>query len=67
MGNIYNSRADDVCTVEFDDDFKARLIDVIKRSMKGEINSNSDAAILFHWLRHKNDPAYDFVPKEYRK
>ena len=67
MGNAYNeNKKDNVCDIEFDDDFKARLIDIIERSAKGEISSDADATLLFHWLAHQGDPAYDFVPKKYR-
>lgn len=59
--NYYNESQE-----EFDDGFKERLLNVIERSMRGESISHSDAVILFHWVRHKNEPMYDFVPEEYR-
>lgn len=55
-----------VITEEFDDDFKERLLKIIEKSMQGSIDNNCDAAILFHWVRHQDDPAYAFVPEKYR-
>ena len=49
------------------DDFKERLIKIIEKSLHGIIDSDGDAAILFHWVRHKDDPVYSFVPEEYRR
>lgn len=63
---MYDVNKEPQCELEFDEDFKKRLIDIIERSMHGTIDNNADAAILFHWLRHQDDPAYSFVPEEYR-
>lgn len=52
---------------EFDEDFKARLIGIIKASLSGVRLSDADAIILFHWVRNVNDPAYEWVPDEYKK
>jgi hypothetical protein len=52
--------------VEFDDDYKARLIKIIEKAYEGKLDSTSEAAMLFHWKRHENDPAYSFVPEKYR-
>ena len=52
---------------EFDEGFKKRLIKIIEGSMHGTSLSNAEAAILFHWVRHQDEPRYDFVPKEYRR
>ena len=52
---------------EFDEDFKKRLIGIIKASLSGRHLSNADAIILFHWVHHVNDKAYEWVPEKYKK
>ena len=55
----------EVITEEYSEDYKEQLLDIIKRSMTSPNNlTNAEAVILFHWKRHENDPAYDFVPEE---
>lgn len=66
MNNYYINDAP-VYDIEFDDEFKNRVICIIKNSLKGRLTSVGDAAILFHWLRHQDDPAYAFVPEKYRR
>lgn len=53
----------------FDTELRKRILTIIKRSHKGETHllDDSDQIILFHWVRHMNDPMYEFVPKKYRK
>ena len=52
--------------MEYDDYYKKELIDIIELA-----NTNSAAltdvqvAILFHWVRHINDPEYEWVPDKY--
>ena len=57
---------EEILTEEYTEDYKAQVLDIIKRSMAGEQLSNGEAAMLFHWKRHENDPAYSFVPEEFR-
>lgn len=54
--------------VEFSKQLKHRILKIVKRSYKGEghLLSESDMIILFHWIRHMDEPIYDFVPKKYR-
>ena len=53
--------------MEYDDYYKKELIDIIELA-----NTNSTAltdyqvAILFHWVRHINDPEYEWVPDKYK-
>ena len=53
--------------MEYDDYYKKELIDIIELA-----NTNSAAltdvqvAILFHWVRHINDPDYEWVPDKYK-
>ena len=53
--------------MEYDDYYKKELIDIIELA-----NTNSaaltdvQAAILFHWVRHINDPEYEWVPAKYK-
>lgn len=55
---------------EFDDMMKERLLNLIEATSKGDRQvqlSSADAALLFHWKLHMNDPIYSFVPKKWRK
>ena len=53
--------------MEYDDYYKKELIDIIELA-----NTHSTAltdiqvAILFHWVRHINDPEYEWVPDKYK-
>lgn len=53
--------------MEYDDYYKKELIDIIELA-----NTNSatltdvQVAILFHWVRHINDPEYEWVPDKYK-
>ena len=53
--------------MEYDEYYKKELIDIIELA-----NTNSAAltdvqvAILFHWVRHINDPEYEWVPDKYK-
>ena len=58
--------AEEVMTMEFDDDFKKELINIIKQSLKGTKLTEREVTILFNWVRHQNDPAFSFVPLKYR-
>lgn len=58
--------AEEVMTMEFDDDFKKELISIIKRSLKGDSLLKREVILLFNWVRHQNDPAFSFVPLKYR-
>ena len=57
---------EEVMTMEFDEEFKKMLLDIIKRSLKGEPLLDHEPPILFNWVRHQNDPAFSFVPMKYR-
>ena len=52
--------------LEFDEYYKTRLLKVIRKSLNSETLSEGDVCILYHWVRHQNEPEYDFVPEEYR-
>jgi len=59
---------EELLNIEFTEDYKEQLLSIIKRSMMpGNTSiSTAEASMLFHWKRHENDPAYSFVPEEYR-
>ena len=57
---------DEIMTMEFSDEFKAQLLSIIKRSLKGEPLLDREGTILFNWVRHQTDPAFSFVPIKYR-
>ena len=57
---------EEVMTMEFDDEFKKMLLDIIKRSLKGKPLLDHEPPILFNWVRHQTDPAFSFVPMKYR-
>jgi hypothetical protein len=58
--------AEEVMTMEFEDDFKKELINIIKQSLKGTKLTEREVTILFNWVRHQTDPAFEFVPMKYR-
>jgi len=56
--------------MELDESTKQRLLDIIAATSKGDAQtqlSMGDAALLYHWKAHKDDPMYDFVPRKMRK
>lgn len=57
-----------VYTEEFTDDYKAKVLELIEASLEGKAANftNAEFIILMHWKKHENDPAYSFVPEEYR-
>lgn len=53
--------------MEFQDDMKEELIQIIKEASTGHAAlTNRQAAMLFHWVRHINDEEYAWVPDEYK-
>lgn len=51
--------------LEFDEQYKNDLINIIKEANTGNaLLSNREAAMLFHWVQHINDPDYAWVPEE---
>ena len=54
--------------IVFDDELKRKLIEIIEISNRGDghLLTMSEAVILFHWVRHQNEPQFDFVPAKYR-
>jgi len=51
--------------MEFDDTYKEELIKIINEANTGNVTlTNRQAAMLFHWVQHINDPDYAWVPKE---
>lgn len=58
---------EEILTKEFSEEYKNQVLDIIKKStIDGAILTNGEFIILMHWKRHENDPAYSFVPEEYR-
>ena len=54
--------------IEIGRDLKKRILQIIKKSYNGQghLLDESDTVILFHWVRHMDDPLYSFVPKRFR-
>jgi len=55
---------------ELDQEIKEEYLDLIKKcssATSGIALSNREMAMLYHWIRHVNDPMYSFVPEEYKK
>lgn len=53
--------------LEFDNDYKNELIQIIEEASTGSADlTNRQAAILFHWIRHINDEEYAWVPDKYK-
>lgn len=53
--------------VEFDDEFKKRLISIIKKARSGRLDDYAEAAMLYHWVNNADDPIYAWVPDKYRR
>ncbi len=53
--------------MEYDDYYKKELINIIELANTNSATlSHIQAAILFHWVRHINDPEYEWVPDKYK-
>jgi hypothetical protein len=54
---------------ELSKEVKEKILDIVIRATERGCSgfSQSEAIILFHWVRHRNDPIYSFVPEKYRK
>ena len=53
--------------VEYCDYYKKELIDIIElATINGAALTDVQVAILFHWVRHINDPEYEWVPDKYK-
>ena len=53
--------------MDYDDYSKKELIDIIELSNSHSVALNdTQVAILFHWVRHINDPEYEWVPDKYK-
>ena len=55
---------------ELDKDLQKEYLELIKKcasASNGIELSNREMAMLYHWIRHVNEPMYDFVPEVYRK
>lgn len=56
----------EVITEQYDKELQQWILSIIKKSLKGKELLDHEVPVLFHWVRHRNDPAYSFVPKKYR-
>lgn len=54
---------------ELNKELQEKILDIVVRATKQGCSglSQSEVIILFHWVRHRNDPIYSFIPKKYRK
>ena len=53
--------------VEYCDYYKKELIDIIElATTNGAALTDAQVAILFYWIRHINDPEYEWVPDKYK-
>ena len=53
--------------MEYDDYYKKELIDIIElANTNSAVLTDVQVAILFHWVRHINDPEYEWVPDKYK-
>ena len=53
--------------MEYDDYYKKELIDIIElANTHSAALTDGQVAILFHWVRHINDPEYEWVPAKYK-
>ena len=55
---------DDFATeVEYPEELKKEFLDIIKKSNARKALSSREASMLFFWVRHKDEPRFDFVEK----
>ena len=53
--------------MEYDEYYKKELIDIIELANTNSTDlTNAQVSILFHWVRHINDPEYEWVPDKYK-
>ena len=53
--------------MDYNDDSKKELIDSIELSNSRSVTlTGAQVAILFHWVRHINEPEYEWVPDKYK-
>ena len=53
--------------MEYDEYYKKELIDIIELANTNSVDlTNAQVSILFHWVRHINDPEYEWVPDKYK-
>ena len=53
--------------MEYDDYYKKELIDIIElANTHSAALTGAQVVILFHWVRHINDPEYEWVPDKYK-
>ena len=53
--------------MDYEDYSKKELIDIIElANSQGVILTDTQVAILFHWVGHINEPEYEWVPDKYK-
>ena len=53
--------------MDYEDYSKKELIDIIElANSPGVILTDTQVAILFHWVGHINEPEYEWVPDKYK-
>ena len=53
--------------MEYDEYYKKELIDIIELANTNSADlTNAQVSIFFHWVRHINDPEYEWVPDKYK-
>lgn len=53
-------------SVILNQEFKQRLLKIIKDASRGTLKTQADAVIFYHWLKNQTMSYYAFVPKKYR-
>lgn len=49
--------------VEYPEEFKTELLNIIRKSNAGKALSSREASMLFFWVKHMNEPRFDFTEK----
>lgn len=49
-------------------ELQKQILRIIKTANSKNVSSltKSEVIILFHWVRYRNEPRFNFVPKKYR-
>lgn len=48
-------------------EFRKMILDVLNKASRERELTDQEVVVLFHFVKHQNEPMYRFVPKRYRR
>lgn len=48
-------------------EFRKMILDVLNKASSERELSDQEVIVLFHFVKHQNEPMYSFVPKRYKR